>query len=90
MAPTRERLNDLLHDMAEQDEHDFAAALWKQMIGVATVENVEKHNHGGSLPGNAANKTRDFAAGRRRLMLNFFWPPDVLQESGYPVYNGRL
>jgi hypothetical protein len=60
------------------------------MIGPAAVENVQKRKHGGSRPGKAANKTRDFAAGHRRLMLYYFWPPDVLQESGCgPVYDER-
>jgi hypothetical protein len=67
-----QRFMMLLDDMAELDEQSLAAALWQQMMTLAAFGLMERGKQGGSLPGKAANKARDFASGHRRLMLDYF------------------
>jgi hypothetical protein len=86
-------MDGLLLTLAEQDEQDFAVALWHQMMGLAAISVCEEIQAGGSLPGKAANKDRDFVAGHRRLMLDYFWPFDAERDDhsgGFgPVYDER-
>jgi Plant transposon protein len=86
-------MDSLLLTLAEHDEQDFAVALWHQMMGLAALSICEDSHAGGSIPGKAANKTRDFVAGHRRLMLDYFWPFDAERDdhSGRfgPVYDER-
>jgi hypothetical protein len=55
-------MDGLLLTFAEQDEQDFAVALWHQMMGLAALSVCEESQAGGSPPGKAANKDRDFVA----------------------------
>jgi hypothetical protein len=44
-------MDGLLLTLAEQDEQDFAVALWHQMMGLASLSVCEESKAGGSLPG---------------------------------------
>jgi hypothetical protein len=55
-------MDGLMLTLAEQDEQDFAVALWYQMMGLAAPSVCEESQAGGSLPGQVATKDRDFVA----------------------------
>lgn len=66
-------MGKLLRDFLSEAEGDaneaITAALWLQM---ATIVMHTGRSHGGSLPGKAGNKQRDYAASHRHYMKKYF------------------
>jgi hypothetical protein len=91
--PSREHLKTLLEEMAAMDDQDMTVAVWHKLSMLAQLAKVQNRDRGGSRLGKVPNKIRDFAAGRRRLMLDYFWPQEEVRDDGSgefgPVYNNR-
>jgi hypothetical protein len=82
----------MLDELAEGEEVEMGAHLWKQMLLLASLGDIQQPVHGGSRRGNAANKERDFAAGHRQIMLDYVWPANQERDSSdskRPVHNER-
>jgi hypothetical protein len=75
------RLRQMLDQLAEGEDVEMGARLWQQMLLLASLGDVQQPVRGGSRGGKAANKGRDFAAGHRRLMLDYFWPANQERDS---------